>query len=146
MGRTLSLCAVLCFASTAFAQEDYVSRYEVYTGFNYAADSNLNLAQRGFHTQGGVTLTRLTSLGLDFSVLSGHSSVGPWQLNKNVQNQMAALAASQGIPPSAKAGFTVPLSATTYTFAGGPQMVFRKMRRVSAMYAKVRSASANRPM
>lgn len=123
--------ALLCFALTASAQQEYVGRYDAYTGFTYAASPNINLNQRGFHSQGGLNLSRWLSVGLDYSLFKGSSSMRPSQLTTGVQTNLAAFATSQGLPPSVLAGLTLPYDATTQTFAGGPQLTYRRFKRVT---------------
>jgi opacity protein-like surface antigen len=131
MFRTLACLAVLCFAITASAQQEYVGRYDAYTGFTYASSPDINLNQRGIHTQGGINLNRWLSMGMDLSIFTGQSSLKPVQLSTGVQNQLAALAASQNIPPAALAGLAVPYDAKTHTFAAGPQLAYRRLNRIT---------------
>jgi len=131
MRPTLACLAVFCFALTAFAQQEYIGRYDAYAGYTYAGVPNLNLDQRGYHTQGGLNLNRWLSVGLDYSDFNGHTSLSPSQLSTGVQNQLASFAASQNIPPSVVAGLLLPYNATTRTFAGGPQLAYRPFKRIT---------------
>jgi len=129
MRPTLACLFVLCFALTAFAQQDYVGRYDAYTGFTYAASPDIKLDQRGFHTQGGLNLNRWLSMGLDYSIFTGRASLKPSYLSTSEQNQLVGFAASQNIPPSVVAGLLLPYDATTHTLAGGPQLAYRHFKR-----------------
>ncbi|HVP65176.1 MAG TPA: hypothetical protein VMT82_09780 [candidate division Zixibacteria bacterium] len=131
MRLSLISLVVLCFVVTAFAQQEYVGKYDAYTGFTYATVPSLNLIQRGFHTQGGRNVNRWLSMGLDYSLFTGHASLTPSHLSTKEQNQIGAFAASQNIPPSVVAGLQLPYDATTNTVAGGPQIAIRHFKRVT---------------
>ena len=127
----LTCFAVLCLALAAVAQQEYVGKYDAYTGFTYAGSPGINLNQRGFHTQGGLNLNRWLSVGLDYSIFTGQSSLIATKLSSQVQGQLAALGASQGIPPAALASLSLPYHARTQTFAGGPQLTYRRFKRIT---------------
>jgi hypothetical protein len=57
MKRTLLVCALLLVSGAAFAQQEYVPRYDVYAGFAYLNSPGLNLAERGFNGEFGLTST-----------------------------------------------------------------------------------------
>lgn len=126
--------AVCCLTLTAYSQQAEVGRYDAFSGVSYVASRDLNLAQRGFHSQTGVNVNRWLSIGLDYSVFSGHSSLQPSQLSPRVQNDLIAFAVSQKLPPSVVAGISVPYDATTYTVAGGPQLAYRRWKRVTFLF------------
>jgi opacity protein-like surface antigen len=131
MRPTLACLAVFCFALTAFAQQQYVGRYDAYSGYTYASVPGLNLDQRGYHTQGGLNLNSWLSVGLDYSNFTGHTSLAPSQLSTGLQNQLLGFAASQHIPPSVVAGLLLPYDATTRTLASGPQLAYRPFKRIT---------------
>ncbi len=118
---------VLLACSTGFAQQQYVSRYHVFTGFSYFPTPNLNLYQRGFNVTAGVNVRRWLALGGDFSVFTGGSSLMPGQLSPSEQARLAPLLVL--LPP----GYVVniPYSVNTYTYAAGPQFNYRRLKRVS---------------
>ena len=131
MRLTLISLVVLCCAMTAVAQQDYIHQFDAYTGYTYASSPAINLVQRGFHTQGGRNVNRWLSMGVDYSIFTGHASLTPSHLSTKEQNQLGAFAASQNIPPSMLAGLQLPYDATTHTFAGGPQLAYRHFKRVT---------------
>jgi len=119
------LCVLFAFvllltSTVSFAQQDYVPRYDVFTGFSYLATPKLNLFQRGFNGEAGVNVRRWVSLGVDFSIFTGHSSLTVSELDPAV---LAPLAGS--IPPALLGTLSVPFDATTFTFTAGPQFNYR---------------------
>jgi len=110
----------LLLASTVAFAQDTVPRYDVFTGFSYLSTPKLNLFQRGFNGEAGINVRRWVSLGGDFSVFTGHSSLTAAELDPR---QLAPLAGL--VPPSVLAGVSVPFDATTYTFTAGPQFNYR---------------------
>jgi hypothetical protein len=59
-------------AVVSHAQQDYVGRYNIYTGFSDLSSPGLNsLNQIGFHLQAGLNTNRLIGTGFDYSVQSG---------------------------------------------------------------------------
>lgn len=130
MRLTLVPLVVFC-AMTAAAQQNFISQYEAYTGYTYASSPAINLVQRGFHSQVGTNVSRRLSMGIDYSIFTGHSSLTPSHLSTKEQNQLGAFAASQGIPAPVVAGLKLPYDATTHTVAGGPQLAIRHFKRVT---------------
>lgn len=120
---------LILMPGTAQAQQaqEYVGRFDAFTGFSYMASPDFNLYERGFNGEFGVNVTRWLALGGDFSVFDGHSSILPNELTPQLQAELATdLGAFGGLPP----GYTlfVPFSATTYTYAAGPQINFRQLK------------------
>ena len=120
---------VMSFTLPAQAQDaqPYVGRFSGFTGFSYMASPSFNLYQRGFDGDIGVNVTRWLSLGFDFSVLDGNTSILPKELTTSLQQQLGAeIGALGGLPP----GYTlyVPFNAKTYTYAAGPQINFRQLK------------------
>jgi hypothetical protein len=133
MRRSLALFAFvsllttcLLTSSVAVAQQDYVPRYDVFTGFSYLSTPKLNLFQRGFNGEAGVNVRRWVSLGGDFSIVTGHSSLTADELDPGALAPLAGL-----IPPALLAGLSVPFDATTYTFTAGPQFNIRKWNAIT---------------
>ena len=110
-----------------FAQQDYVGRFDAFTGFSYLASPKMNLYQRGFNGEFGVNATRWLALGVDYSILKGNSSILPKELDPTVQSHLAAFA------PLFPAGYQlyVPFAATTQTYSAGPQVNFRHWKPVT---------------
>jgi len=127
LSRIIVILAFLFVAVAAFAQQDYVGRYDAYGGYSFLTTPKLNLFERGFHAQGGVNWKRWLAIGGDFSVFDGHSSLFPNMLNPAKQ---AALAPYLPLLP---AGYTlyVPYGVTTYTFTAGPQINIRNLKYVT---------------
>ena len=119
--RNVLLGALLFVLSAmASAQQDYVGRYDAFAGFSYLDSPKLNLTQRGFNTQVGINLRRWLAVGFDFSTQSGSGTLVPSDLKPALQ----AL-----LPPVP--GLFLPFDATTRTYTGGAQLVYRHFRRVT---------------
>ena len=119
--RKLLLPSLLLFVSAvAFAQQDYVGRYDAFAGFSYLDSPKLNLTQRGFNTQVGVNLRRWLAVGFDFSTQSGSGTLVPSDLKPSLQ----AL-----LPPVP--GLFLPFDATTRTYTGGAQLTYRHFKRIT---------------
>jgi hypothetical protein len=99
----------------ASAQQNYVNRYDLFTGYSHLSSPSVNLGQNGFNASFGVNVLRWLALGADFSVFKGGGSI---ELAKtNVAPLLAPFL--NGLNPS------LPFSADTYTFAAGPQLNLR---------------------
>jgi hypothetical protein len=121
--KNISVLIVLVFLSfPAFAQQDYVSRYDAFAGFSYLASPKLNLAERGFDGEFGVNLNRWLALGADYSIFTGHSDIHAADLKPAFQAQLVPLLPLLGPNPA------VPFDSTTYTFTFGPQINFRQLK------------------
>jgi hypothetical protein len=122
--------AVLLITSTAIccAQQDYVGRYNIYTGFSDLSSPGLNdLNEIGFHLQAGLNANRLIGMGFDYSVQSGDTSLTTNLATPQLQAQLAALAqefAQMGLLPAGYT-FNLPLHAYTQTFTVGGQLEYR---------------------
>jgi opacity protein-like surface antigen len=125
MNKLLIAALLLSFSAAAFAQQEYVGRYDAFAGFSYLDSPKLNLEQRGFNTQVGVNVTRWLALGFDYSTQQGKGTLLPTELKPSLQELLAAFP----LPP----GYTlyVPFSATTQTFTGGPQLSCRHFKRAT---------------
>jgi hypothetical protein len=124
MRRAVFCVVVLAVTSAAFAQQEYVSRYDTFAGFSYLNSPTLNLAERGFNVEAGVNATRWLALGADYSYFTGHSTLFPQDLTTALQLQLATLV-PPGVPVS------VPFDSITYTFTAGPQFNYRGMKWVT---------------
>jgi hypothetical protein len=107
------------------AQQDYVGRYNIYTGFSDLSSPGLNsLNQIGFHLQAAISPSRLIGTGFDYSVQSGDTSLTTNLATPQLQAQLAALAAQFAqaglLPPGYT--FDLPLHAFTQTFTIGAQL------------------------
>ncbi len=118
--KRLVIAALFAFVSVAaFAQQEVVPRYDVFAGFSYLNTPTVNLNQRGFDGEAGVNVTRWLSLGGDFSAFSGSGTV----LGGSTTFAPVLIGV---LPPGVNPA--VPFSATTYTFAAGPQVEIRHWR------------------
>jgi hypothetical protein len=125
MKRWLLCLLTLFLSASALAQQDYVPRFDAFTGFSYLASPKLNLAQRGFNGEFGVNVNRWLALGGDYSVFTGHSSLSPSELAPSIQSRLSSLQLPAGYILS------VPFNATTSTYSAGPQINIRKFKPVT---------------
>ena len=110
------------------AQQDYVGRYSVYTGFADLSSPGLNsLNQIGFHLQAAISPSRLIGTGFDYSVESGDTSLTTNLATPQLQAQLAALAAQFAQAGLLPPGYTLnlPLHALTQSFTVGAQLEYR---------------------
>ena len=123
----------LIAGSTAVAQQKYVGRYDVYTGFADLNTPALGLNQTGFHTQAGFNMRRWYSLGLDYSVSTGSEVLKPDLLPAALQQELAPIIIQYMqagvIPPTYQ--LTVPANVFTQSFAAGPQLAYRHFSRAT---------------
>ena len=131
------LLPILC--ACAFAQQDYVGRYDVYTGFSYLGSPDVNLSQRGLNVQLGYNARRWLALGIDYSVQFGKGTLLPSELKPTYAAGLDALVAAGEAGAFAADGITIPANyyayapfdATTQTFAAGPNLVYRHFKHVT---------------
>jgi hypothetical protein len=69
------LAGWLLFAAPLAFGQQYVGRFDVYGGFMYLESPHINLAERGFHLQAGVRAKTWYSLGFDYSINTGHTTL-----------------------------------------------------------------------
>jgi hypothetical protein len=132
--RSISaMLLLLCTAGHARGQQDYVSRYDIYSGFVTLDAPHLNLITRGYHFQAGWNQKTWLAQGFDYSVTTGHNSLTPDLLPTALQQQLGAqilqLIEAGVIPPTYQV--YVPVDSTTQTFAAGPQFSYRKFQHVT---------------
>jgi hypothetical protein len=130
--KKLFLTALLLALSVcAFAQQDYVGRYDAFAGYAYLDTPKLNLMERGFITQEGINLNRWLAFGVDFSVIDGHSTIFPndTKLASTLNAEVAGLKALGQLPPNYV--LFVPFNSVTYTYTAGPQINIRKFKKVT---------------
>jgi hypothetical protein len=123
-----TLTVLLAFsATTAHAQQAYVSRYDAYAGFADIDSPMLGLNEHGFHAQVGMNPRSWYSIGADYSEGTGSQILTPNLLpaatQATIDNEIAGLELAKQLP----AGYqlAVPATAATQTFAFGPQLVDR---------------------
>lgn len=140
--KKLFLAALLLSLSVcAFAQQDYVGRYDVYAGFSYLDSPKLDLQQRGFNTQIGYNARRWLALGFDYSIQFGRAALVPSDLKPQYAAQLNGLVALGAAGKLAGLGFPAayfnnyvlwaPFDATTQTFTAGPQLSYRHFKKVT---------------
>lgn len=121
----LIIIIILFSALSCFSQQDYIARYSTFTAFSYLSTPSLNLVQRGFDGDIGYNYKPWLTLGFDFSVESGNSSLQPNHLSNSAKAQLAPILPL--LPP----GFVLatPYDGTTYTYEGGPQFNYRHFKK-----------------
>jgi Outer membrane protein beta-barrel domain len=127
MKKFIVILLLLLLCGAAFAQQDYVSRFDTFGGYSYFTSPKLNLTERGFNGEVGWNVKRWVALGFDFSILRGHSSLLPSELNPTVQAQLAPIFAT--LPPGTV--ISVPYNAQTETYSAGPQINIRHWKPVT---------------
>ncbi|MEO8725224.1 MAG: hypothetical protein ABI383_03795, partial [Acidobacteriaceae bacterium] len=117
-------------STCAFAQQDYVGRYDVFAGYSYLESPLINLAERGYHLQAAVNTRTWLALGFDYSNFTGHSTLllkyAPTRLQTQLGGQIGQLIAAGLVPPTYQ--FYVPFDSGTQTFAAGPQLFYRHFK------------------
>jgi len=124
----LSALALLLPPSTAFGQQEYVSRFNTYIGYSFLDSPHVSLFENGLHYQAGVNATTWLALGFDYSFSEGNLTLTPNLLNTNLQQELGAELSLLGYPVSSLA---IPSHSATQTFAGGPQFEFRHYSKVT---------------
>jgi hypothetical protein len=121
------LAFLLLATVTCFSQQTDVRQYSVVAGYSYLATPSLNLAGRGFNGDFAQNVYPWLSVGFDFSVFTGHSTLLPSYLNSATLTQLGQLL-PPGVPASVAA---VPYSSSMFTYQVGPQLNYRKFRKVT---------------
>ncbi len=130
--RRLTLCVLaflLVSTLTCFSQQEVITKYSIVAGYSYLDTPSLNLSQRGFNGDLATNVYPWLSLGFDFSVFTGYSTLLPSYLNPATQQQLAQALAKMGLPPNAISG--VPYTSSTYTYQIGPQFNYRRLSKVT---------------
>ncbi len=130
----LMLAALVGLAcGQAAPAQNYLGRYDAFAGFTYLESGKINLAERGVQIQVGSRITRVLSLGFDYSRSEGYTDLTPKLLPTALQQQLGAqfgqLVTAKLIPPTY--ALSVPIDSTTQTFAAGPQFTYRRWKAVS---------------
>lgn len=131
--RFLLATSVLLISSQAFAQQSYVGRFDAYAGYMYLNSPHIKLAENGFHTQVGARVTNWLSLGFDYCIGTGNTTITPDLLTTTLQQQLGAqlarLVTAGVIPPTYV--LTVPIDSKTETYSAGPQVSYRHFKAVT---------------
>jgi hypothetical protein len=120
--KQVALCMLaMLFGLPALAQQDYVNRYDFFSGYSHLSAPSVSLEQSGFDATLGVNVNRWVALGGDFSVFRGEGAI------HLADSKVAPLLAPflNGQSP------IIPFGATTITFAVGPQLNIRKWNKVT---------------
>lgn len=128
--RRLVVCVlafVLLVTLTSYAQQTEIKQFSLIGGYSYLSTPSLNLVQRGFNGDIAQNVRPWLSMGFDFSVFTGHSTLLPSHLNLATQAKLAAML-PPGFPASA---VSVPYSSSTYTYQLGPQLNYRHFKKVT---------------
>jgi len=130
--RRLFVCVLVLFllltALNCFSQQTDVRQFAAFGAFSYLSTPSLNLTQRGFDGDFGYNYNKWLTLGFDFSVQNGHTSLLPNDLNSATQAKLAPyipIFKQLGIP------LAVPYNASTYTYEAGPQFNYRGLKHVT---------------
>ena len=127
--RTLLFVIALVswLALPAFAEQDYVTRFDVYGGYAFLDSPQVGLFENGFAAQVGFRPKPWYSIGFDYSISAGDLTLTPNLLPSSLQQQLGAqfaqLAAAGQLPPGYQ--LRVPAHSRTQTFAVGPQLAYR---------------------
>jgi hypothetical protein len=141
--RILLLLLLLVLIAGHGRAQEYVGRYDIYSGFTTLETPYRDLVQRGYNLQVGYNARTWASIGFDYSVSSGHNTITPNFLPLNLQQLL-----QQELGP-AYALVAVPTNASTQTFAAGPQYQYRRFERatffVRPALGAVRESATPRP-
>jgi Outer membrane protein beta-barrel domain len=127
MRRVFVCVFVLLLSASAFAQQEYVGRFNAFGGYSFLDSPKLNLFENGFNGEFGVNIKRWVAFGFDFSIFTGGSNLVPSDLNAATLQQLAPVLVL--LPPGAT--ISVPFDARTSTYAIGPQFSIRKYKPVT---------------
>jgi hypothetical protein len=113
------------------AEQQYVGKFLIYTGFMFLDSPKISLFEPGIHIQAGMRWSRHISLGFDYSRGTGSTSVGLNQATTALQNQfgpvVAELIAVNLLPANYVA--RLPFNSVTQTFTMGPEFPYRRFKR-----------------
>lgn len=125
--------ALLLVPSVALGQQDYVGRFDLYSGFTWFDSPSAKLQERGYHLQAGVNVKTWLALGFDYSVVTGSLTLTPDLLKQALANQIAAQVQQLQAAGLLPANYQVAVStdSTTQTFAAGPQLEYRHFKRIT---------------
>ncbi len=134
--KTLSIVVllfILLTSLTAFSQQDYVNRFDVYGGYGYFSTPSINLTENGFNGEFGWNVKSWVALGFDFSVFTGDNVITTNMLTPTLQQtltgEIAFLQSVGQLPPGYQ--LRMPTSSTTYTYSAGPQFNIRHFKPVT---------------
>ena len=115
---------------SAFAQQDYVGRFDAYAGFAYFESPAINLPERGYHLQFGYNMKTWLATGFDYSHANGDfpliANYLPTTLATEVNTLFGDLESAGLLPPNYNA--SVYTTVQTQTFAAGPTVIIRHFK------------------
>jgi hypothetical protein len=130
---TLVAIFSLLAISPAFAQQNYVSRFDAFGGYSFLDSPHIGLFENGFQLQVGVRPKTWYSLGFDYSISEGNLTLTANLLTPALQQQLGAelqaLTLAGLVPPGYV--LSVPTHSRTQTFAAGPQLAYRHFSHVT---------------
>jgi hypothetical protein len=117
----------------AQAQQNYVSRFDVFAGYSFLDSPHVKLFENGLHFQVGVRPKTWYSLGFDYSISGGDLTLTPNLLTPAWQQQLGGLLGQLAQAGQLPAGYTVavPSDSLTQTLAAGPQLSYRHFKKVT---------------
>ena len=131
--------ALVVLAWPVFGQQTYVTRFDVFSGYNFLNSSNVSLSEPGFGMQFGFRPRTWYSVGFDYTNSAGDLSLTPDLLPTGLQQQLSAqlsaLAAAGRLPPGYQ--LNVPAHSKTQTFAVGPQLAYRHFKHATIFFRPV---------
>lgn len=137
--RILATVALLLLASTAFAQQTYVTRYDAFVGYGFLNSPHVSLFENGFAAQIGFRPKTWYSVGFDYTYATGDLKITPDLLPTALQQQLGATLAQLAAIGRLPAGYSlvVPAHSKTHTFAVGPQLAYRHFTHATLFFRPV---------
>jgi len=125
--------ALLLLVSPGFAQQTYVTKYDLYGGYAFLDSPKIGLFENGVQFQIGMRPKTWYSLGFDYSYTRGDLAITPdllpTELQQSLGAQLGRLAAAGMLPAGYK--LVVPASSISQSFALGPQLAYRHFKHVT---------------
>src|SRR5262249_25632120 len=120
-------------STSVFAQQTYVTQFDLFAGYSYLNSPRIGLAEHGFETQAGVRAKKWLSFGFDYSISTGDlvltSDLLVHPLQQSLNAQTAQLTAAGNLPPAYH--LRLPAIPPTKTSPAGPQISFRHWKEVT---------------
>lgn len=107
----------------ALGQQSHINRYDLFTGYSYLNTPVISLTQHGVNSSVGINVRRWLALGADFGMWSGDTALSV--------NQTRLAPTLSPMLPATLMNYGVTTSASTWTFAAGPQINIRKWDRLT---------------
>ncbi len=126
--------ALLLAAVPALGQQTYVTRFNVYGGYQYFNSPAIGLAEHGVNAQAGVRATRWLTLGVDYSRAAGNMALDSSVLLPSLQQSLGMLMSAlplYGINVPSGYVLRVPTHSVSQTIAVGPEFVYRHFKPIT---------------